>query len=176
MVLDRVKFGTETTSNWPQPDALTSPPCNDQGDINVPFLSVQNRSNKTSKTPDLSSSAPPNPDENFRLVPLLPEGVGVLVQGTPDELGLLPEVGREEAVGAGHGAEGGLEGVLERLGRAGGRGVGVLDTGELEEALDGGGGDEASTAGGGDELRAGVSYKSPIGACITRDQEDVRGR
>lgn len=174
MVLDRVKFGTETTSTWPQPDALTSPPCNDQGDINVPFLSVQNRSNKTSKTPDLSS-APPNPD-NFRLVPLLPEGVGVLVQGTPDELGLPPEVGREEAVGVGHGAEGGLEGVLERLGRAGGRGVGVLDTGELEEALDGGGGDETSTAGGGDELRAGVSYKSPIGACITRDQEDVRGR
>lgn len=116
---------------------------------------MQNRSNKTSKTPD----PPPNFARTTpRLVPLLPEGVGVLLEGTPDELGLLPEVGGEEAVGAGHGTEGGLEGVLERLGRAGGRGVGVLDTGELEEALDGGGGDEASTAGGGDELRARVSY------------------
>lgn len=81
-----------------------------------------------------------------------PEGVGVLVQRAPDELGLLPEVGGEEAVGVGDGNEGGLEGVLERLGRASRGGVGVLDTSELEETLDGGGGDEASTTGGGDEL------------------------
>ena len=82
-----------------------------------------------------------------------PQGVAVLLQGTPQQLGLLPEVGRQEAVGVGHGHEGGLEGVLEGLGRAGGRGVGILDTRELEEALDGGRGDEASTAGSGDQLQ-----------------------
>ena len=88
-----------------------------------------------------------------RLVALVvAEGVRVLVQRTPDELGLGPEVGREEAVRVGHGGEGGLEGVLLGLGGAGGGGVRVLDTGELEEALDGGGGDDAGTAGGGDEL------------------------
>jgi hypothetical protein len=83
----------------------------------------------------------------------VPQGVGVLVQGTPDELGLLPQVGGEEAVGVGDGHKGSLEGVLEGLGGASGRGVGVLDTGELEESLDGRGGDEASTAGSGDELK-----------------------
>lgn len=62
----------------------------------------------------------------------VPEGVGKLLQRRPDELGLLPEVGGEEAVGVGDGGEGGLEGVLEGLGRAGRRGVGVLDTGKLE--------------------------------------------
>ena len=91
----------------------------------------------------------------MRLVALLtrPQGVGKLLQRAPQQLGLLPEVGRQEAVGVGDGHEGGLEGVLEGLGRTGGRGVGVLDTGELEEALDGGGGDEAGTAGGGDQLQ-----------------------
>jgi len=86
------------------------------------------------------------------LVTLFPKGIGVLLQRTPDELGLLPEVGGEEAVGAGDGAEGGLEGVLEGLGRTSGRGVGILDTGELEESLDGGGGNEAGTTGGRNEL------------------------
>lgn len=99
-------------------------------------------------------STPSTSARRKRLEALVPQRVGVLVQGTPDELGLLPEVGREEAVRVGHGGEGGLEGVLERLGRTGGRGVGVLDTSKLEEALDGGRGDEASTAGGGDELRS----------------------
>lgn len=90
----------------------------------------------------------------YRLVPLLAraERVGELLEGRAQELGLGPEVGGEEAVGAADGDEGGLEGVLEGLSGAGGGGVGVLDTGELEEALDGGGGDEACTTGGGDEL------------------------
>ena len=66
------------------------------------------------------------------LVPLpLPQGVGVLVQRAPDELRLLPQVGRQEAVGVGDGGEGGLQGVLEGLGRTGRGRVGVLDTGEL---------------------------------------------
>ena len=76
----------------------------------------------------------------------------MLLKGRLDELGLLPEVGRQEAVGVGDGREDGLEGVLEGLGGAGGGGVGVLNTSELEEALDGGGGNEAGTTGGGDHL------------------------
>ena len=96
----------------------------------------------------------------------VPKSVGVLVQGTPDELGLLPQVGGEESVGVGDGHKGSLEGVLEGLGGTSGRGVGVLDTGELQESLDGGGGDEASTAGSGDELEAVVSILTlPLFSC-----------
>ena len=82
----------------------------------------------------------------------LAQDITELLQGAPNELSLLPEVGGEEAVGVDDGNEGGLEGVLEGLGGAGGRGVGVLDTGELEQTLDGGGGNETSTTGSGDEL------------------------
>lgn len=89
-----------------------------------------------------------------RLVALaLAQNVAVLLQRTPGELGLLPQVGGEEAVGVADGREGRLERVLERLGRAGGRGVDVLDTGQLTQALDGWGGDETGTAWGWDELR-----------------------
>lgn len=82
----------------------------------------------------------------------LPQCVGVLVQGTLDELGLLPEVGGKEAVSVGDGHKGSLEGVLEGLCGTGGGGVGVLDTGKLEESLNSGRGNEASTTGSGDEL------------------------
>jgi hypothetical protein len=90
----------------------------------------------------------------YSLVPLLAraKGVGELLERRAQELGLGPEVGGKEAVGAGDGDEGGLESVLEGLGGAGGGGVGVFDTGELEEALDGGGGNEAGTTGSRDEL------------------------
>ncbi|KAI6764817.1 hypothetical protein HG531_012704 [Fusarium graminearum] len=73
----------------------------------------------------------------------LAQSIGELVQGTSDELGLLPEVGGEETVGVGDGNESSLEGVLEGLGGTGRGCVGVLDTGELEESLDSGGGNEA---------------------------------
>lgn len=89
-----------------------------------------------------------------RLVALLSaQCVGELLQRTPDELGLLPQVGGQEAVGVGDGGESSLEGVLEGLGGAGGGGVGILDTGELEETLDGGGGDQGGTTGSGDKLK-----------------------
>lgn len=78
-------------------------------------------------------------DETSPLVLLaLAQNIPVLFQRAADQLGLLPEVGSQESVGVDDGLEGGLEGVLERLGRAGGGGIGVLDTGELEETLDGG--------------------------------------
>lgn len=92
-------------------------------------------------------------DHSSHLVSLVrPQGIRKLLQGAPDELRLLPQVGRQESVGVGDGGEGGLQGVLERLGRASGRCVGVLDTGELEETLDSWGGDERGTAGGRDKL------------------------
>lgn len=81
----------------------------------------------------------------------LAEHVAVLLQRASGKLGLLPQVGGEESVCVGDGDEGRLEGVLERLGGTGGRGVDVGHTGELEETLDGGRGDEAGTAGRGDE-------------------------
>lgn len=65
--------------------------------------------------------------------------------------GLAPEVGGEETVGVGNGNKGGLEGVLEGSGGTGRRSVGILDTTELEELLDGGRGDNGRTSGGGDE-------------------------
>lgn len=74
----------------------------------------------------LSTDCPSN------LVALLSsQGVCELLQGAPDELRLLPEVGRQESVGVGDGGEGGLQGVLEGLGRSGGGSVGVLNTGKL---------------------------------------------
>ena len=82
----------------------------------------------------------------------LAQDITELLQRAADELSLLPQVGGKEAVGVDDGDEGGLEGVLEGLGGAGRGGVGVLDTSELEETLDGGGSDKAGTAGGGDEL------------------------
>ena len=72
---------------------------------------------------------------NFASHPLvsltLPQSVRILVQRAPDELRLAPQVGRQETVGVGDGGEGGLEGVLEGLGRTGRGRVSILDTGEL---------------------------------------------
>lgn len=101
-------------------------------------------------------SKPPirqSPTTTNRLVALLgAQSVGELLQRAPDELGLLPQVGGQEAVGVGDGGKGGLEGVLEGLGGAGGGSVGILDTGELKETLDGGGGDQGGTTGSGNKL------------------------
>ena len=82
----------------------------------------------------------------------LTENVAVLLKRRAHELGLLPQVGSEEAVGVGDGDEGGLQGVLKGLGRAGGGGVNVADTCELEQTLDGWRGDETGTAWSWDEL------------------------
>ena len=82
----------------------------------------------------------------------LAQDITELLQRAPHELGLLPEVGGEEAVGVDDGNEGGLEGVLEGLGGAGRGGVGVLDISKVEQTLDVGGGNKASTTGSGNEL------------------------
>jgi len=87
------------------------------------------------------------------------ENVGVLLEWGADELGLLPQVGSEEAVGVGDSSEGGLEGVLQGLGATGGGGVGVVDTCELEQTLDSGRGDETSTTGSWDELRESLAWR-----------------
>lgn len=93
---------------------------------------------------------------NHRIIQLillaLAKDITELLQRAANELSVLPEVGGEEAVGVDDSDEGSLEGVLEGLGGAGRGGVGVLDTGKLEETLDSGGGDKASTTGGGNEL------------------------
>ncbi len=60
-----------------------------------------------------------------------------LLQRTPDELGLLPQVGGQVTVCVADSDEGGFEGVLEGLGRAGRGCVDVIDTGKLEKTLDG---------------------------------------
>lgn len=80
------------------------------------------------------------------------ENVRVLLEGAALQLGVVPQVGGEEAVGAGDGDEGGLEGVLEGLGRTGRGTVGVIDTGKLQQTLDGGRGDDTGTTGGRDQL------------------------
>lgn len=97
----------------------------------------------------------------------LAEDVRVLIERGADELVLLPQVGGEEAVGVGDGREGGLEGVLKGLGATGRGRVGVVDTSELQQTLDGGGGDNAGTAGSGDELVVVlVSAVLPVGIAI----------
>ena len=83
---------------------------------------------------------------------VLLEGIGKLVEGIPDELGLLPQVGCQERVGVGRGDKRRLERVLERLGRAGRRRVRVLNTGELEKPLDSRRGDKSGTTGSRNQL------------------------
>jgi hypothetical protein len=88
-----------------------------------------------------------------------PKSIRKLLQGTSDELGLLPQVGSQVSVCVTDSDESGLQGVLESFGGTGGGGVDVVDTGELEETLDGGGGDESSTTGSGDKLSSSVQSK-----------------
>lgn len=80
------------------------------------------------------------------------QDVTELLQRTPDELGLLPQVRSEVSVGVADSDEGGLEGVLQGLGGAGRGGVDIVDACKLEETLDGGGGNETGTTGSRDKL------------------------
>jgi hypothetical protein len=68
----------------------------------------------------------------------LTKNVTKLLQRTPDELSLLPQVGCQETVCVGNGLESGLEGVLEGLGGSSGGSVCILDTSKLEKTLNGG--------------------------------------
>jgi hypothetical protein len=83
---------------------------------------------------------------------VLTKDVSVLVKRATNKLVVVPQVGGKETVGVGNGSEGGLEGVLKRLCGTGRGRVGIFDTGELEETLDGGRGNETGTARGGNEL------------------------
>jgi len=87
------------------------------------------------------------------LIPLpLPKHIPKLLKRAPVQLRVLPQIRRQEPIRIAHRDERSFQRVLERLCRACGGGIHVLDAGELEEALDGGGGDESGSAGGGDEL------------------------
>jgi hypothetical protein len=69
---------------------------------------------------------------NRALIPLsFPQHITILLQRASLELGLLPQVGCEVSVGVSDSNEGSLESVLKGLGRTGGRGVRIRDTGQL---------------------------------------------
>ena len=99
----------------------------DQFDTSVPkLLSMFDFATRGSYSTILSIAkaniAPaPNALTLSRLISLpLPEHVTILLQRTPVQLRLLPQIGRQESVAVTHGDEGSLERVLESLGRAGG--------------------------------------------------------
>ena len=119
------------------------------------FLGLSTSGRNKSESPR-NHQTPVHRPLSSRLVSLVrPQGIRKLLQRAPDELRLLPQVGRQESVGVGDGGKRGLQGVLERLGRARRRCVGVLNTSELQETLDSWGGDEGGTAGRRDELEVG---------------------
>lgn len=66
----------------------------------------------------------------------LTEHIAVLLERGADELGLLPQVRGEEAIGVGNSDEGSLQRVLEGLGGTRRGSVDVADTGKLEKTLD----------------------------------------
>lgn len=82
---------------------------------------------------------------------LLLEHVGKLLErrGTVTSLG--PEVWRQEGVGVGDGLEGGLDKVTHALCVSRGRGVTVVNSGHLQESLDGWSGNDTGTSWSGDE-------------------------
>lgn len=102
---------------------------------------------------------PPTP-----LIPLpLPQHIPKLLERTPIQLVLLPQIRGQEPIRIADGHKRRFQRVLERFGASGRGGVDVLDAGELEEPFYGGGGHEASAAGGGDELESGVFVSSVRG-------------
>lgn len=52
------------------------------------------------------------PEPSFLVFLALPQSICVFLEGTADELRLLPQVGGQEAVAVGDGGESGLEGVF----------------------------------------------------------------
>lgn len=84
----------------------------------------------------------------------LSQHIPKLLERTPVQLGILPQIRRQEPIRIADGHKRRFQRVLERFGAAGRGGVDVLDAGELEETFYGGGGDETRTAGGGNELEA----------------------
>jgi len=87
------------------------------------------------------------------------EHIAVLLKRAASELGLGPQVRGQEGVGVGDGDESSLERVLERLGRTGGGGVDVIDTSQLQQALDGWRSDQTGATRGRDQLYK-VSFRA----------------
>ena len=74
------------------------------------------------------------------------QNITVLLQGTSDELVLLPQVGCQEAVCVADSNECGLECVLQGLCATSRCSVGILDTCQLQQSLDSGRRDETSSS------------------------------
>lgn len=66
-----------------------------------------------------------------------PKHVTKLLQRTPNQLCLLPQIRCQETVGVTDCDERSFEGILQGLGRSSRRGVGVFDTSKLQQAFDG---------------------------------------
>jgi hypothetical protein len=93
------------------------------------------------------------PNVFTRLISLpFSQNITKLLQWTPNELRLLPQVGSQEAICVADSDESGLESVLESLCRSRRCSVNIINTGKLEQTLDSWGCDETSTTRGGDKL------------------------
>merc|ERR1719272_1494125 len=91
-------------------------------------------------------------------------------EGRGNRLDLGPEVGREVPVGLAQGGESSLDEVLRGSGVTGGRGVDIIDTGELEELLGDGSADNASSTGSGHKLD---SDGASLSGNLARNSVDV---
>jgi hypothetical protein len=80
------------------------------------------------------------------------QNIAKLLQRTPNELRLLPQVGSQEAVCVANSDESGLQGVLESFGRSRRGSVNIINACKLEETFHGWGCDETSTTRSGDKL------------------------
>lgn len=78
----------------------------------------------------------------------------MLGEGRLDVLGSGPEIRGEELVGVRDRVEASLDEVLGGTGRAGRRGVNIIDTSKLQDLLGDGGGDESGTTGSGGQLES----------------------
>ena len=81
----------------------------------------------------------------------LPQCIRILLQRASDQLGLLPQIRRQEPVAIPHRSESRLERVLQRLRAPGAARVRILHAGQLEQSLHGRRGHQPCSSRGGDQ-------------------------